>query len=353
MLNRLALGLRRAPPLVLQTEATECGLACLAMVARHHGDQTDLATLRQRFPVSLKGATLAQLLQIAQQMQLGSRPVKLALHDLGQLKLPCVLHWDFNHFVVLSAVGKRHVTVLDPAHGERQLSMAEVSGAFTGVALELWPDVDFSPKEAPPSVKLGSLLGRVTGLYRSFAQILLLSLVLEAFALTSPFFMQWVVDLVIVGQDRDLLSVLVVGFGLLMLMQQAVSAARSWTLMGMGTTLSVQWRANVFSHLLRLPTQYFERRHLGDVVSRFGAVDSIQSTLTTAFLGAVLDGLMAAITLVMMSIYSPTLGGIACAAMLLYLLGRGVWYGPLRRATEAEIVHGARQQSHFLETVRG
>ncbi len=353
MLNRLALGLRRAPPLVLQTEATECGLACLAMVARHHGDATDLATLRQRFPVSLKGATLAHLLHIARQMQLGSRPVKLALHDLGQLKLPCVLHWDFNHFVVLTAVGKHHVTILDPAHGERRLSVAEVSGSFTGVALELWPDVDFTPKEAPPSVKLGSLMGRVTGLYRSFGQILLLSLVLETFALTSPFFMQWVVDHVIVGQDRDLLSVLVVGFGLLMLMQQAVSAARSWTLMGMGTTLSVQWRANVLGHLLRLPTQYFERRHLGDVVSRFGAVDSIQATLTTSFLGAVLDGLMATITLVMMFVYSPALGGMACAAMLLYLLGRWAWYAPLRRATEAEIVHGARQHSHFLETVRG
>jgi ATP-binding cassette subfamily B protein RaxB len=138
-----------------------------------------------------------------------------------------------------------------------------------------------------------------------------------------------------------------------MLMQQAVSAARSWTMMGMATTLGVQWRANVFSHLLRLPTAYFERRHLGDVVSRFGAVDSIQSTLTTAFIGAVLDGLMACATLAMMFIYSPGLALIACAAMLLYLLGRCAWYWPLRHATEAEIVHGARQQSHFLETVRG
>lgn len=124
-------------------------------------------------------------------------------------------------------------------------------------------------------------------------------------------------------------------------------------MMSMSTTLSVQWRANVFGHLLRLPTRYFERRHLGDVVSRFSAVDSIQSTLTGSFLGAVLDGLMTVVTLVMMFVYSPLLGSIACAAMLLYILGRWAWYWPLRHAVEAEIVHGAQQQSHFLETVRG
>ncbi|MDB5893628.1 MAG: cvaB [Rhodoferax sp.] len=349
----LALGWRRTYPVVLQTEATECGLACLAMVARHHGDQTDLAGLRRRFPVSLKGATLAQLMHTARQLKLGSRPVKLVLDDLGQLRLPCVLHWDFNHFVVLASVGAQHVTVLDPAHGERRLTMADVSRSFTGVALELWPDIGFTAQPPAPPLKLSSLMGKVSGLYRSFAQILLLSLVLEIFALASPFFMQWVIDHVVVGQDRDLLGVLVVGFGLLMLMQQAISAARSWTMMGMGTTLNLQWRANVFGHLLRLPTSYFERRHLGDVVSRFGAVDSIQSTLTASFLGAVLDGLMACATLAMMFIYSPGLAAIPCAAMLLYLLGRYAWYWPLRHATEAEIVHGARQQSHFLETVRG
>ncbi len=353
MLNRLALGWGRGQPLVLQTEATECGLACLAMVAGHYGDRSDLTSLRQRFPVSLKGATLAHLLRIAEQLKLGSRPVKLHLRDLGNLKLPCVLHWNFNHFVVLTSVGNDGATILDPAHGKRRLSMDEVSRAFTGVAVELWPNDGFAPTAAAPAVRLRSLLGNIGGLYRSFGQILLLSLVLEVFALTSPFLMQWVVDHVIVSQDRDLLSVLAIGFGLLLLMQQAVSAARSWVMMSMSTTLSVQWRANVFSHLLRLPTRYFERRHLGDVVSRFSAVDSIQSTLTGSFLGAVLDGLMTVVTLVMMFVYSPLLGSIACAAMLLYILGRWAWYWPLRHAVEAEIVHGAQQQSHFLETVRG
>lgn len=353
MLNELALGWRGARRIVLQTEASECALACLAMVAAHHGDRRDLASLRARFPVSMKGATLAQLLQIAHQLKLGTRPVKLDLADIGKLRLPCILHWNFNHFVVLASVGAGGAVVLDPAHGERSISMDALSRAFTGVAVELWPDDGFAPVEAAPAIRLRSLMGRVSGLHSFFAQILVLSLALEIFALTAPFLMQWVVDHVVVGEDRDLLSVLLLGFGLLLVMQQAVSAARSWVLLSMGTTLSVQWRANVFGHLLRLPTQHFERRHLADVMSRFGAVDAIQSTLTGSFLGAVLDGLMTVVTLVVMFVFSPMLGSIVSAAMLLYALGRWAWYWPLRRCVEAEIMHGALQQSHFLETVRG
>ena len=353
LFDDLSFGFGSKLPLLLQTEATECGLACLGMVAGFHGYRTDLAALRGRFPVSLKGATLAQLMHIAQQMDLATRALKLELEDLGQLRLPCVLHWNFNHFVVLKQVSGKSVTIHDPAMGLRTLSLDEVSRCFTGVALELWPNPGFQPQQQKQPVRLTALLGKISGLYRSFAQILLLALSLEVFALLSPFFLQWVIDNVIVSADRDLLTTLALGFGLLMLMQEAVGAIRSWVLLYMGTTLNLQWRANVFSHLVCLPVQYFEKRHLGDVVSRFGAIDQIQRTLTTSFLEAILDGLMTVITLVMMFIYSPLLAWIAIGVMCLYALGRWVWYRPLRDATEEQIVHAAKQQSHFLETVRG
>ncbi|MEQ1549498.1 MAG: peptidase domain-containing ABC transporter, partial [Chakrabartia sp.] len=176
---------------------------------------------------------------------------------------------------------------------------------------------------------------------------------LEVFALVTPFYTQWVIDNVLVSADQDLLTTLALGFGVLMLMQQAVSAVRSWVMMYMGTTLNVQWRANVFTHLLNLPVSYFEKRHLGDVVSRFGSIDSIQRTLTTSFLEAVLDGLMTVVTLVLMFVYSPKLAWIAVGAMVLYGIGRWIWFMPLRHATEEQIIHAAKQQSHFLETVRG
>ncbi len=353
LIDQIAFGLGPRLPLILQTEATECGLACLAMVAARHGHHNDLASLRQRFPVSLKGATLANLMQIAGQLHLGHRPLKLDLEHLDQLKLPAILHWNFNHFVVLKEVAPGSVTIHDPARGVRSMSIDELSKCFTGVALELWPDPGFVPQAPKPTLRLRTLMGSVSGLGRSFAQILLLAGALEVFALVSPFFLQVVIDNVLVAAERDLLTTLALGFGLLMLMQQAFTAIRSWVIMYMGTNLNLQWRANVFAHLIRLPVQYFEKRHMGDVVSRFGAIDQIQRTLTTSFLEAILDGLMTVVTVLMMFVYSATLGAVAVAAMALYALARWAWYRPLRNATEEQIVHAARQQSHFLETVRG
>ncbi|WP_223464592.1 peptidase domain-containing ABC transporter [Pseudomonas sp. GL-RE-26] len=352
-LDAITLRIGRRLPLILQTEATECGLACLAMIAGYHGHHTTLMELRRQFGVSLKGVTLKQLTQTADQLKFGTRAMRVELEDLSKLTLPCVLHWNFNHFVVLKVVDGQCLTLHDPAHGIRQLSLAEASKSFTGVALEVWPDSDFEKQEAKPQIKLMSMLGRVSGLYRALSQVLLLALALEVFSLVSPFLLQWTLDNVLVTQDRDLLTTLIIGFGLLLLMQQLVSATRAWVMMHMSTLLSVQWRANVYSHLLRLPIQYFEKRHLGDIVSRFGAIGEIQGTLTAAFFSALLDGLMTIATLVLMITYSPLLAVIAVIAMTSYTLVRWAWYRPLCRANEEQIIHAARQESHFLETVRG
>lgn len=352
-ISQLSFGFGRKLPIILQTEASECGLACLAMTANYHGFHTDLATLRRLFVISIKGTTLAHLMGMAQAVGFTTRPVKLELEDLKDLRRPCILHWNFNHFVVLKEVAARHVVIHDPAMGLRKLSLDEVSAAFTGVALELWPNPGFKRVTFKQSVKLRDMMGHVTGLYRSMGQVLLLALALEVFALVSPFYMQWVVDHALVSADRDLLTTLAIGFGILMLMQQAITTVRAWVIMHLSTTLNVQWRANLFAHLIRLPVDFFEKRHLGDVVSRFGAIDQIQHTLTSTFVEAILDGVLTVATLAMMFLYSPAMAWIAVGAMVLYALGRLIWFRPLRHATEEQIVHAAKQQTHFIETVRG
>jgi len=324
ILEQISTGFNKRLPLVLQTEATECGLACMSMVVGYHGLHVDLRSLRQKFPVSLKGAGLSQLIKMAERMQLSSRAIRADLEELAKLRLPCILHWNFNHFVVLKSVGPKSITIHDPAQGLRNIDLNQVSQSFTGVALELWPTIDFSSNTPLPQLKLRSLMGRVMGLKRALVQVLLLALVLEIFALMSPLLLQWILDNVIVSSDRDLLTGLIVGFGLLLLMQQGVSAIRSWCLMHISTTFGIQWKANVFTHMLHLPIQFFEKRHIGDVVSRFGSVDSIQQTLTTSFIAAVLDGLMTVATLTMMFVYSPLLCAVALVTMTLYACGREV-----------------------------
>jgi len=353
-LRALKIGFGRpGTPVILQQEATECGLACLAMVAASHGLDVDLPTLRQRFAVSLKGATLADLAATARALQLQPRAVRAEADQLDQLPLPAVLHWDFNHFVVLVRVGAGDVLIHDPARGARRIRHEELSRHFTGAALELVPQAGFEPRRERQEVTLTGLLGRVTGLKRSLAQIVALALVLEFFVLLSPFFMQWVVDDVLVSADRDLLVTLGIGFALLVAIQVAASAIRSWAVLHLSATLNLQWLGNVFAHLLRLPLGWFERRHMGDIWSRFFAVQEIQKTLTTSFLEVLLDGLLVVATLAMMLLYSPLLTGIVLAAVAVYALARWALFAPMRRATEEALVHDAKKTSHFLESLRG
>jgi len=344
---------RRKTPLILQTEAAECGLACLAMVAGHFGYRADLATLRGKYAISLKGTTLTNLIKIAGQLNLNSRPVRLEIESLNRLRLPAILHWDLNHFVVLTEVKRQTAVILDPSFGRRTFSFSELSKHFTGVALELTPNEQFERKTEINRISIKQLVGRLPGLGRTLTQLLLLAAVVEVFAIVSPLFMQLVLDHAVIAGDRDLLTMLGLGFLLLSLIKVGVSALRSWVALYLNTTLNLQMLSRLFSHLLQLPMPYFARRHLGDITSRFDSLSTIRRTVTTTFLEVTLDGLMALVTATMMYIYSWRLALIVCAATALYGVLRTVRYRPLREATEDQIVRSARQHSNFLETVRG
>jgi ATP-binding cassette subfamily B protein RaxB len=281
----------------MQSEAAECGLAAIAIVAYAKGVSMGLSEIRRRFPLSLKGAKLSDLIRIAQQLGFATRPVRLEMEDLGKLKLPCILHWDLNHFVVLADIGRSKAIILDPAVGKRKLSLDEVSDHFTGVALELTPAAEFKLQRAAPAVTAKQLTGSVRGLWSALAQILLLSVALQVFVVLAPFYMQWVVDQVLVSADRDLLTVLGLGFGLALVLQIGISLLRGWSVVYLSSRLGLQWMGNVFAHLLKLPLDYFEKRHLGDITSRMSSVQAMQRTLTTSFVEAIIDGLMAVVTL--------------------------------------------------------
>lgn len=353
MPGSLQFGWGRRLPLVLQSEAAECGLACLAMVAGYHGHNADTATLRRRHGFSLKGATLKDVVAVADRIGLAARPLRLDLQELAMLRTPCILHWDLNHFVVLKSVSGNRVTIHDPAEGLRRLPMSEVSRHFSGVALELTPSGGFETAEAPPRVRLRALVGHVTGLRRALGNLLILALALEILALLAPLFVALTVDQAIVSADRGLLLTLLAAFGLLLLVQTAVSFLRGWMLIRLGAMLKVQSRKNLFTHLVALPASYFETRHVADVMSRFDSQDTILQTLSTDLVVALLDGLMCMVTLVVMFLLAPVLATIALAGAVVYSLLRWAFYMPLRQASSEAIVWAARRDSHFLETLRG
>lgn len=339
-------------PVILQTEMAECGLACLAMVASFHGHKLDLNALRRDYPVSLKGATLKSLIDTADQLKFSCRALRLDLEDVIRLQIPCILHWNLNHFVVLKKVYKDKVVIHDPARGELTLTLSEVSRHFTGVALELTPTQAFEKKDAEPKMKLSDLWQKMTGFKRSLFQILFLSLLLQVFALVAPFYMQLVVDHVVVGNDTDLLIVLGLGFLLLAFIRVGSEILRSFIIMYLGSQLNIQMAANLYRHLLHLPLSFFEKRHMGDIVSRFGSMDNVKQLLTTGLIETLVDGIMTLGTLVMMFVYSPLLALIVMAVVAIYASLRFLMYQPFRRLTEESIVANAKENSNFMETVR-
>lgn len=339
-------------PVVIQSEAAECGLACLAMISSYYGHRVDLLTLRRRFPVTLKGATLAQLIRIAHDLGMSSRPLRLELQDMRELRTPCILHWEFNHFLVLKAVVGKGILVHDPGRGERRISWSEVDKSFTGVALELTPTQAFELKDETVRLRLHQLWGKLHGITRSLTLVVLLSLALQLFGLLAPLYMQTVVDSVVVSGDGGLLLALAVGFALLAVITATTSALRSLSILVLSNQLNIQVASRLLHHLLRLPLGFFERRHMGDIISRFQSLDYVRNQMTVGLVEAVVDGVMALAVLVMMFLYSPLLSGIVLGTVGLYLVMRLIGYRPIRAATEEQIVAAARKDSNFMETIR-
>jgi ATP-binding cassette subfamily B protein RaxB len=323
------------------------------MIAGRYGHRVDLPALRQRHNISIRGTTLHDLVRIASEMGLATRALRAELPHLGGVRLPCILHWNHNHFVVLIRVRARRMVIHDPAVGRRYVSVQEVDKRFTGILLEAWPTESFERKTERARVPIWDLLRRTDGFAAAATQVLAMSLVLEAIGLAIPIAFQLVLDDVVVSNDLDLLTLIALGVGLVLAFRALIDFVRAWAMMVAGSSLTLQWKMSLFKHLLHLPLSFFERRHAGDVASRFSSIDRIQQTLSTASISPMVDGGMAFVLVAMMWLYDPWLAGLAIAATGIYALTRSLAYRLYRRANEEAIVYAASESSHFLESLRG
>jgi ATP-binding cassette subfamily B protein RaxB len=339
-------------PIIHQSEAAECGLACLAMVATYYGYETDIRHLRSRFLVSLKGTTLKGLMDIAGKLGLSSRPVRLELDNLSDLSTPAILHWGLNHFVVLVKTSRNYAVLRDPARGSVKLPMDEVSKFFTGIALELRPTPLFEEKKDITPVRITDFWQRIRGLKGSLIKVFVLSLMLQLIALVMPLFQQLVVDDAITKQDVDFLMVLALGFAILGIINLVIGWLRSYLVLYFSTTLNFQMKLNLFRHVLRLPIDFFEKRHMGDITSRFGSINPIANLFTSGFIAIVLDGIMAIGTVIMAFTYSVKLTAIVFLFLLINFFIQLMTMPYLKRKNE-EILHlSAKVETNFLESLR-
>ncbi|RWR00826.1 colicin V synthesis protein [[Pantoea] beijingensis] len=353
ILSKLELNMRRTVPMVHQTESSECGLACLAMISSHYGRNIDLITLRQRFNLNARGATLGGLKNIATDLGMMTRGLSLELNQLVDLRLPCILHWGFNHFVVLTRVKRNRFILHDPAHGRRTVGLAEMSRHFTGVAMEVWPDAEFTQETVKNRIRFVTLVRGIQGLKGALIKIFCLSLVIETINLVMPVGTQLVMDHAIPATDRGLLTLLCCGLLLFILLRAAVSMVRALSSLVLETLISIQWQAGLLSHLLQLPLNWFERRKMGDIQSRFGSLELLQSLFTTSLIGSMMDIIMVSGVLVMMVLYGGYLTWIVLGFTALYIAIRLLTYGYYRQMSEESLVRSARTHSYFMETLYG
>ncbi|EAA7634539.1 peptidase domain-containing ABC transporter [Salmonella enterica subsp. enterica] len=352
-ISRLEISLFRRVPVIHQTESSECGIACLAMVFGHYGKSIDLFSLRQQFNISSRGATLYSIRTIAVQMGMTARALSLDLNELNVLRRPCILHWNFNHFVVLVSVKRNGFVLHDPARGRIIVSKAEASKCFTGIALELWPGSTFRRERVKKRLNLVTLINSIHGIKGALLKIFALSIVVEAIGLILPAGTQLVMDHALPAGDRGLLSMICIGLMFFILLRATVSTSRAWISLIMGTLVNIQWQSGLFSHLLRLPLSYFERRKLGDIQSRFGSLNTLRTTFTTSMVGAIMDGIMVCGLLIMMLLYGKSLTWVVLGFTVVYIAIRLFTYTYYRQLSEEQLIMEARVSSYFMETLYG
>jgi ATP-binding cassette subfamily B protein RaxB len=343
---------RRVKP-IRQAEATECGLAALAMIANFWGHDFDLGSLRRRFGVSSRGIGLKTLMETADSLGFAPRPLKVRLDGLAALQLPAILHWDMDHFVVVERVKGNKAYIVDPAQDGRWHDRESLSRHFTGVALELRPARNFTPAGERRPLRLSGLWSGAVGLKSSIGQAAVLSLILQAHVLAAPYLLQLAVDEALPALDADLMTMLAVGFALFAIVNAVAFLLRSFVLLTSGTALSFGIASNVARRLMRLPVDWFEKRSVGDVLSRFQSVIPIQRLLTESAAAALIDGLLAILTFALMLVYSPILTLIPLVSLIVYAGFRWATLPAERRAENERIAAAGREQSAMIETLRG
>ncbi len=337
-------------PLILQSRRTECGLAALTMVANHFGHELDLATMRSRY--GDQRPDLRSMLSIANSLGLVGRPLRLGIAEMQQLVVPAVLHWEFDHFVVVTKVDRGRVVIHDPAAGRRVLDWTRFGASFTGVAVEFTRAPEFDRQSARSLPTLRGLVKSFQGLPRYLFLMLFLLIATQLLSLAPPVATQLLIDEVVLGQDRAWLHRVIFGLALVMLAAVLIDTLRRRIAVFTGMRLATDSTTLIIRHLLRLPAATIGCRSVGDLMSRVDSMQPLRVALTDTSLRLVVQGTVALATLTLMLVYSRLLTAISLGAVIVIGLLHMALLPRSRVLNAEQVVAAARAGNSLIESLR-
>jgi ATP-binding cassette subfamily B protein len=351
-LAQLGAPLQRAIPFVQQLEWADCGAASLAMVLGFHGKHVTLDRVRAALQVSRDGVSARAIVDAAGQLGLSGRALKVGVEDLERLPRATILHWELSHYVVFDRVIGDMIRIVDPATGERDVAMDEVSRCFTGVALQLAPRADFV-REKKGTSPTKSYLRELFAERGLFGRVVTVSLVMRLFALVLPLVTGLIIDWVVPRADLSMLWVVLGAVVGILGVQSVCTLMRAHLLLALRTTLDGRITLGFLDHMVALPIGFFQRRSSGDLMMRVGSNATIRELITSQSLAAVIDGVFVAIYAVVIFIVSARLGGLAFALATIEI---ALWFAVRpknKRYLSLDIERQAKAQSYLVQMLAG
>ncbi len=345
---------RRRVPELIQTSAVECGAACLAMILGYYGRKTSIAEIRESCGVGRDGLSALRMVQAARSYGLRVRTISLRVNDFRFVHLPAIIHWQFNHFLVLERWSPSFVDVVDPASGRERLTAQEFDAGFTGIVILLEPGTQFDPHTTAPSISLRTYLVQyVKQTPFVFLQIILASLLLQVFGLALPLFTKVLVDRIIPFRMMNVLSLLGVGLLIVLLAQLVTMLIRATLLIYLQAHIDASTTSSFFEHLLTLPLRFFQQRSSGDILARMASNTTIRDLVSNELVATLLDGSMVITYLFILLSQSLVFAAIALLIgipQVILLVGTG---GPVRRLARRELDAIGESQGYVTEMLTG
>jgi ATP-binding cassette, subfamily B, bacterial len=341
-------------PEIGQMSAVECGLACLAMVLSYHGRQTSIAELRAQSGLGRDGLSALSIVKIARNYNMRVRAISLQHADFRNIPLPAIVHWEFNHFLVVERSSSKGVSVVDPAQGRRQLTSEEFDQGFTGIAITLEPGVNFDRSMASSKLSLREyMLQYARQTPTTIVQVVGASLLLQCFGLVLPLLTKFVIDELLPLKINSLMPLLAVGIILLVITQSLATLLRDWLLVYLRARIDMQMMLDFFERLLTLPYAFFQVRSSGDLLSRMGSNTVIRDTLSNQLISTFLDSGTVIIYFIILTWQSLPFAGLALGLGMLQVILLLTSNRAIHELSRKELAAQGKSQGYMAEALSG